>query len=191
MKTRTLAAALALVAAVPAAAQIDQLTWIAGGTPEAPSLLFGIPDSDYAVIAFRCGADIDGISVMYDREPIAPVAGKIVPIDLSSDGGSGGQDHVRLERHELRDLLETASGIARAPAMVDPQVGADAPAELLQSLLERRHIKLRLLIVGRDIHQHADAPHPAGLLRPRRERPRCCRAANKRNELAPPHGMYS
>lgn len=87
MKTRTIAAALTLIAALPAAAQIDQLTWIAGGTPGAPSLVFGIPDSDYAAIAFRCAADIDGISVMYDREPVAPVAGKIVQIDLSSDFG--------------------------------------------------------------------------------------------------------
>jgi hypothetical protein len=37
------------------------------------------------------------------------------------------------------------------------------------------------------VHQHADAPHTAGLLRSRRERPRGGRAANKRYELAPLH----
>jgi hypothetical protein len=35
-------------------------------------------------------------------------------------------------------------------------------------------------------HQYADTPHPAGLLRLRRQRPRS-RAAEKANELAPPH----
>ena len=56
MKNRTLAAALALVAALPAAAQDEGLVWIAGGVPEAPMLLYGIPDSDHIVIGFRCAA---------------------------------------------------------------------------------------------------------------------------------------
>jgi hypothetical protein len=32
--------------------------------------------------------------------------------------------------------------------MIDPQVATDAPAQLLQSLLERRHIQLYFRIVG-------------------------------------------
>ena len=36
-------------------------------------------------------------------------------------------------------------------------------------------------------HQHADPPHPVGLLRAGRERPRR-HAAEQRDELAPPHG---
>jgi hypothetical protein len=39
-------------------------------------------------------------------------------------------------------------------------------------------------------HQHADAPHPLGLLRTRRERPSCRRAAEKHDESAPAHGAY-
>jgi hypothetical protein len=35
------------------------------------------------------------------------------------------------------------------------------------------------------MHEHADAPHPLALLRPRREGPRGRRAAEQRNELAP------
>ena len=35
------------------------------------------------------------------------------------------------------------------------------------------------------VHEHADAPHPLGLLRARRERPRRRRAAEQRDELAP------
>ena len=39
-------------------------------------------------------------------------------------------------------------------------------------------------------HEHADAPHPLGLLRARRQRPRR-RAADERDELAPPHSITS
>src|SRR5262249_2860672 len=41
-------------------------------------------------------------------------------------------------------------------------------------------------IVGGSVHEHADESHPLPLLRARREGPRG-RAANKRDELAPPH----
>ena len=36
-----------------------------------------------------------------------------------------------------------------------------------------------------EMHEHADAPHPLGLLRARRQRPRRRRAAEQRDELAP------
>ena len=42
-------------------------------------------------------------------------------------------------------------------------------------------------ILLNDVHQHADPTHPAGLLRPRRERPRDCRAAQECDEVAPSH----
>src|SRR5690349_10956827 len=41
-------------------------------------------------------------------------------------------------------------------------------------------------MIGGRAHQYAHAPHPLRLLRARRERPRGCRAAEKRDELAPP-----
>jgi hypothetical protein len=40
-------------------------------------------------------------------------------------------------------------------------------------------------------HQHTNPLHPLGLLRPRRERPRCRRAAEKRDERASLHSMTS
>ena len=40
-------------------------------------------------------------------------------------------------------------------------------------------------------HEHADAPHPLALLRPRRDRPRRRRAAEQRDELAPFHSITS
>jgi hypothetical protein len=40
-------------------------------------------------------------------------------------------------------------------------------------------------------HDHADASHPLGLLRARRERPRDGNAAHERDEFASPHSITS
>jgi hypothetical protein len=50
--------------------------------------------------------------------------------------------------------------------------------------LERRDIGLSFPVALSIPHQHANAPHPLALLRARRERPRCGRAAEQRDELA-------
>ena len=54
--------------------------------------------------------------------------------------------------------------------------------------MERREAGLCFRIIRGQVHEHADAPHPLGLLRVRRERPRRRRAADQRDELAPSHG---
>jgi hypothetical protein len=69
--------------------------------------------------------------------------------------------------------------------MIYQHVATDGPAQLLQSPLESRQIELCLLIVGSDVHQHADASHP--LLRAGRKQPRCGCAANHLDEIAPLH----
>src|SRR5262249_12903457 len=66
----------------------------------------------------------------------------------------------------------------------DAHVAADRPTRLLQPLKERRKAILGVPIVRSRGHQHADAPYPIALLRARRERPRCRRAAEQRHELA-------
>ena len=76
--------------------------------------------------------------------------------------------------------------VGRRPAAVDLDVAAGNPAQLRQLLHERRHADLRLRMVGGEGHQHAAAPHPLRLLRPRRERPCHRSAAQERDELAPP-----
>jgi hypothetical protein len=43
---------------------------------------------------------------------------------------------------------------------------------------------LKIRIVRGCVKEHANAPNALGMLRPRRKRPRC-RAAEKRDELAP------
>src|SRR5262245_53276229 len=61
-------------------------------------------------------------------------------------------------------------------------------------MFECGHARLCLWVAGDKTHQPANAPDPLALLRPRRERPRShgCRAAEQRDELAPPdHSITS
>src|SRR5262249_5952160 len=73
----------------------------------------------------------------------------------------------------------------------DLHVAADRPAQLLQTLQERRAARLRHGIARRLAHEHADAPHPLRLLRARREWPRGGRAGEQRDELASLHSITS
>src|SRR5262249_38395393 len=79
-----------------------------------------------------------------------------------------------------------AVNVARGPVIVRLDVASFRPTQALQRLAERRNARLCLRIALGKAHQHADPPHPAGLLRLRRNRPRG-RAAEKRDELAPFH----
>ena len=99
--------------------------------------------------------------------------------------GAMGQDDVRRERDQFRRVSANVGGIGRGPAGVDPHVAADGPAQLRQRLQERPDAGLKFRIVRGCGQEHADAPHPLGLLRARRERPRRRRAAEQRDELAP------
>src|SRR6516225_10095645 len=80
-------------------------------------------------------------------------------------------------------------GIDRAPAGLNPHVLPDAPARLLQPLQERPEAGLPYRIVCGCGHEHPDAPHAIGLLRPRRERPRR-RAAESGYQFSPPDGDW-
>src|SRR5262249_14226189 len=77
-------------------------------------------------------------------------------------------------------MLANVGRITQAPAILDPQVAAPAPAQLLQRLLERRELGTA---GGGTARERAEAPHLRALLRPRRERPRR-RAAEQRDEVA-------
>jgi hypothetical protein len=69
---------------------------------------------------------------------------------------------------------------------VDPNVLAIYPSQPLKSSPERCDLGLRFRIALSIAHQHANQPHPARLLRARRERPSGSRA-EERYELASPH----
>jgi len=59
------------------------------------------------------------------------------------------------------------------------------------TLQERRVVGLRQRVIRRKGDEHADAALPRGLLRRCRERPRCGRAAEQRDELAAFHSITS
>src|SRR5262249_16974877 len=101
-----------------------------------------------------------------------------------------GDDDVRLQANQFDCGSAQALGLAVAPANIEPSI-AVVPAELLKSLLEGRKITLSQRVTFSHCHQHADAPHLAGLLRPRRERPCRCRAAQQRDEVALVHSITS
>src|SRR5262249_14075575 len=103
---------------------------------------------------------------------------------------AGGQDHVRRERDQFRDISAVVS-LVQIPAMLDLHVAADRPAQLLQTLQERRAACWRNGFPRRLAHEHADAPHALPLLRPRRERPPNRRAAEQRDDIAAVHSITS
>src|SRR5262245_3343927 len=100
------------------------------------------------------------------------------------------QDDVRRERDQFRRVSAEEFGIARAPTILDPHVTADGPTQFLQALKARRVASRSFRIVRAQVHEHADAPHPLALLRPRRQRPPR-RAAEQRDEFAPSHSITS
>jgi hypothetical protein len=98
------------------------------------------------------------------------------------------KDEVGLQCDKLlREPLSRLRVVRCRPAKVDPDVAALRPPELLESLLECGEECLIFLVALGIPHQHADPPHPVGLLRARDERPGSGRAAKKGDEIPPPH----
>src|SRR5262245_18843952 len=78
-------------------------------------------------------------------------------------------------------MLANVGRISQPPAILDAEVAALAPAQLLQRLLERHELGTA---GGGTAREYADPPDPLALLRPRLERPRN-RTAEQRHDLAP------
>src|SRR5262245_48098481 len=76
------------------------------------------------------------------------------------------------------------------PPIVDEDVLASNPTQLLKSLHERGEASLSFRIAFRKWAQDTDAAHPLGLLRPGRERPSRS-APEQRDELAASHSITS
>src|SRR5262249_43463682 len=93
--------------------------------------------------------------------------------------------------YQLGGGVSNAFGIAASPTRLDSQIAALHPAEPPQFSLKRRKAPVHFRIVSHGDLQHADPPHALGLLRPRRQRPRCRRAAEQRDELAAVHSITS
>ena len=78
-------------------------------------------------------------------------------------------------------------GIISGEANVDPQVAAFNPTELCERLLKGSPVCLRYGILFGPADEPADPPYALKLLRAPCERPRCCRAAEESDEVAPFH----
>src|SRR5262249_55994371 len=82
-------------------------------------------------------------------------------------------------------------GIVASPTIVDLDIASFNPAQVLEALQQRGDIGLSLRITLGVSHEHADAPHPLGLPRPRRERRCSRRAAEQYDEVAPSQSITS
>ena len=95
----------------------------------------------------------------------------------------------RDSRIGVSERLRLIGAGGRCKTVVDAEIAAFRPSAPFQSVPKTRKPSLILWIVLREASQHADASSLIGLLRFRRERPRRRCAANKRDELATPHGL--
>src|SRR5262249_32144665 len=103
-----------------------------------------------------------------------------------------GDQYIGPEIHQLNEDGAYSLGIRGGKANIDLEIAPLLPAQPIQFPPERRDLGLCGRIALGIPHQHADAPHPLALLRAHRERPRCYRATEQRDELAPPyHSMTS
>jgi hypothetical protein len=103
------------------------------------------------------------------------------PLKLGQGRTAQGHDHIRCRTDHFGSRGLYPFRIARVLAILDPDVAALGPAQLLENIEERRDARLTFSIGLREgRHLHADPP---GLLRTGRERPSSRRTAEKRHEL--------
>src|SRR5262249_17524937 len=93
-----------------------------------------------------------------------------------------GYDDIGGKSYQFLRVLAGKRGIGSVPSPLDLYIATHRPAQFLQSLQDRRAVGLCYWIVRRRIHEQADPPHPRGLLRPHRHRPRRGRGAEEGEE---------
>jgi hypothetical protein len=111
------------------------------------------------------------------------------PLQRGYDAAGRSQDHIRCERDQLSGISAIPFGVAGTPANIDARVTPVGPAQFLQRLHEGNDASLAISIIRGRVHQHADAPHPLGLLPARRKRPSGGSAAEQRDERAAFHSI--
>src|SRR5262245_30508434 len=130
-------------------------------------------------IASRMGkagdeAGTDGIGDL--REDDRYCAGR--PLHWRQGGARSREDHIRLRCHEFGRIGARPDVISAGPAIVDLEVAAFAPSQLLQSLPERTGAGLSFRVGFESTQQHPDPSHRnRWLLCARRDRPCDRRAA--------------
>src|SRR5262249_19841743 len=102
-------------------------------------------------------------------------------------GGRNDNDNVGLQCHVLSCQGLHCIDRTAGPTLFDPNVVALRPSQCLQSLNERTAVAKPFGVTCNFRPQYGDLWQTCRLLRARRERPRDRRAAEKRDEPAPPH----
>ena len=95
-----------------------------------------------------------------------------------------GDQHVRCQADQFHKDGACSTGIRAGKANINADIAALVPTQLLQFLPQRHDLSLCRRIGLGIPHEDADAPHPLSLLRPCRERPSCCRAAEQPDKVA-------
>ena len=132
-------------------------------------------------------SDVDKLATVFDPHLVNPWGVSFRP-------GSPGSPFWISDQGSNSTTLYSVDGstgtVVDSPAPVFT-VNIPCPTRLLQPLQEGGKPRLSLRIVRREVHEHADASHPAGrLLRARHKRPRD-RRADQRDEVAPFHSITS
>src|SRR5262245_26023887 len=94
------------------------------------------------------------------------------------------EEDVRFHSDEFASIETGAIGIGTGPTILNSQVTVFGPSQLLQSLLQGNDATLPLRVVFGKYSEQADPAHMLALCA-RPERPRGCRTAEQRDELAP------
>ena len=106
-----------------------------------------------------------------------------------NDPPAGSNDDVRIGCHQTCRFGPHPIHIVRGPPFVELDIAAVLPTQFFELLLKCPNAGGELGIALGVRHHNSNSPHPSGLLRARRARPRGCGAAEKRDEIAPPHGL--
>src|SRR5262245_50723585 len=114
---------------------------------------------------------------------------------FNGDFSPGGHDHVHVGAHQLGRIGVQPAGLLPRGAEFDDQIAAIDETTLAQFVPERRiaepHNSLRPRRADGKAAKEPDAINAPGLLRARRKRPPCRRAANEREERAALHSITS
>jgi hypothetical protein len=121
--------------------------------------------TSYTLRASVAGPLINSVQLGGRKPHVVPW--RVAPTCLRNLLGNG----LRLESDQFRRISANAVGIAGTPAVLDLQIAADGPTHFLQPLRKRREASLYIRVVRSEPHEHANAPYPLRLLRPRRQRP--------------------
>jgi hypothetical protein len=97
-------------------------------------------------------------------------------------------DKIGLQIDQLFRKHPHSISIAGGPANTHAEVAAISPTQLSERVHEAGKPGFWFGIVFVERHQHADPAHLIGQLRTRDKRPTGRSTADKRDELAPPHG---